>query len=181
MTEDVVLLDSQHRPVGSMDKSQVHGADTPFHLAFSCYIRNLQGEILLTRRSLHKIAWPGVWTNSVCGHPTPGESLPDAVRRRSQYELGLAVEQVNVQIAEFQYRAIDASGIVENEFCPILLASTRQQPVLNPQEVMEFQWVRSDNLLAAISVTPWAFSPWMVEQLQKMAEQNFSLTGTDAQ
>jgi len=180
MTEEVVLLDAQHRPAGTMDKSQVHGAHTPLHLAFSCYIRNAQGEILLTRRSLNKIAWPGVWTNSVCGHPAPGESLPDAVRRRSLHELGLAVEQVHVQIAEFQYCATDASGIVENEFCPIFLAITRQRPILNPQEVMDSQWVTPENLLAAVMATPAVFSPWMVEQLSLMTAGNLSLTGQNS-
>ncbi|ADW76218.1 MULTISPECIES: isopentenyl-diphosphate Delta-isomerase [Rahnella] len=177
MIEEVVLLDGKNQPAGTMDKALVHTGQTPLHLAFSCYIHNDRGEILLTRRALSKVAWPGVWTNSVCGHPLPGESLRAAVCRRCQYELGLSVEQITSLVDEFQYRATDASGIVENEFCPIFAAFTRQLPVPRASEVMDYQWVKPEDLLNSVRATPWAFSPWMVLQLGQITQENLSLLG----
>ncbi|GAA1750648.1 isopentenyl-diphosphate Delta-isomerase [Streptomonospora arabica] len=126
--ERVVLLDGGHRPVGTADKRLVHGPRTPLHLAFSCYVFDPGGRLLVTRRALDKTAWPGVWTNSFCGHPGPGEPMEAALHRRAREELGISLEGVAVLLPEFAYRAADASGIVENEFCPVYRAATRDTP-----------------------------------------------------
>lgn len=163
--EQVVLLDAAHRPIGTADKATVHTADTPLHLAFSCHLFDARGQVLVTRRALGKKTWPGVWTNSVCGHPGPGEAMEDAVRRRAGYELGLDVGTLKLALPEFQYRAVDASGIVENEFCPVYTAVTAGTPVPRAGEVAEFRWVHPADLSAAVTAAPWAFSPWLVGQL----------------
>ena len=77
--EHVILLDKQDKPSGMLEKYAAHTLDTPLHLAFSCWLFNEQGQLLVTRRSLGKKAWPGVWTNSVCGHPQTGETFEQAV------------------------------------------------------------------------------------------------------
>ena len=86
--EHVILLDEQDKPTGMLEKYAAHTLDTPLHLAFSCWLFNEQGQFLVTRRSLSKKAWPGVWTNSVCGHPQQGETFEQAVTRRCHFELG---------------------------------------------------------------------------------------------
>ncbi|TBW57696.1 isopentenyl-diphosphate Delta-isomerase [Marinobacter halodurans] len=172
--EPVVLLDSQHRPIGTAPKATVHTTDTPLHLAFSSYLLNDEGELLLTRRALSKVAWPGVWTNSACGHPLPDEAPADAARRRCRYELGVEIHDVTLLLPDFAYRAQDASGIVENEFCPVFSARCAGDLHLRPSEVMDSRWVSSGDLLTAVAATPWAFSPWMVAQLQRLQAEGIT-------
>jgi isopentenyl-diphosphate delta-isomerase len=76
------------------------------------------GRLLLTRRALTKVSFPGLWTNSVCGHPAPGETDVDTVRRRAARELGMSVYDVLPALPHFRYRACFA-GVVENEICPV--------------------------------------------------------------
>jgi isopentenyl-diphosphate delta-isomerase len=168
-TEDlVVLLDEDGREIGTAPKSSVHGADTSLHLAFSCYVFNERGEVLLTRRALGKKTWPGVWTNSFCGHPAPAETLTDAVHRRAAFELGLDIHGVDLALPLFRYRATDSSGIVENELCPVYLARATADPVPNPDEVMEFTWTDPESLRHSVLASPFAFSPWMVLQMSEL-------------
>ena len=84
--EQVVLVTPDGTPVGVAEKSTVHSTDTPLHLAFSCYLFDERGRVLMTRRALAKATWPGVWTNTCCGHPQPGEPPADAVVRRLHQE-----------------------------------------------------------------------------------------------
>ena len=164
--EMVVLLNAEGKQIGTAPKSTVHGADTRLHLAFSCHVFDPRGRLLVTRRALTKAAWPGVWTNSFCGHPAPGEGLVAAVRRRAEHELGIALDSVEPLLPFFRYRATDATGIVENEICPVYLAVTSHTPRPHPDEVVEHRWVDPDDLAESVRRTPWAFSPWLVLQAQ---------------
>ena len=168
-TERVVLLDDAGTCIGAEHKARVHHERTPLHLAFSCYLFSPdRTQVLITQRAMTKQTWPGVWTNSFCGHPEPGEKTTEAVPRRAQHELGIAIENLRLALPDFRYRAVDASGIVENEICPVYLARTTGEPALNPEEVMDARWVRPADLVTAARLTPWAFSPWMVEQLAQL-------------
>ena len=167
-SEQVVLLDNDGEVVGSADKATVHTAQTPLHLAFSCHVFDSAGQLLVTRRALTKTTWPGVWTNSFCGHPVPGESMEEAIARRASAELGITVRDVKLVLPDFRYRAIDASGIVENEICPVFRAVSTDAVHANPDEVSEWEWVDPTSLTAAASAAPYAFSPWLVWQLQQL-------------
>jgi isopentenyl-diphosphate delta-isomerase len=166
--ELVVLLDERHRRVGVADKAGVHTRDTPLHLAFSCYVLDADGRVLLTRRALDKTTWPGVWTNSCCGHPGPDEDLEAAVRRRVAQELGMRVSGVRSALPDFRYRAVSAEGIVENEFCPVFWALAEDGPVPDPSEVAEYAWTEWSDLVAVAERTPWLLSPWAVEQIPRL-------------
>ncbi len=166
--ELVELLGEDGRVVGTHPKATVHTRDTPLHRAFSVHVRAPDGRLLLTRRSLTKVAWPGVWTNACCGHPAPGESDEEAIRRRLAHELNLpshAVGEARPAIPDFRYRAVDASGVVENEICPVYLAdlliAPHDLPAPNPDEVMDHGWVSWEQLEPALVAMPFAFSPWL--------------------
>ena len=162
-TEDrVVLLSDDGQPIGSALKSEVHHEHTPLHLAFSCYVLDAAGRLLVTRRAWSKTTWPGAWTNSCCGHPGPGEDVEDAVRRRLRQELGLEVSDLHAVLPDFRYRAVMSDGVVENEVCPVYVAHCADPGSLapDPDEVVEHEWVhwarfRDDALSGRREVSPW--------------------------
>jgi isopentenyl-diphosphate delta-isomerase len=167
--ELVVLLDDDARPIGTAAKADVHTTETPLHLAFSCHVQDDAGRILVTRRALGKRTWPGVWTNSFCGHPGPGEDIDDAVVRRARQELGIELDNLQLALPDFRYRAVDASGIVEYEVCPVYVASVRGGVSPDPDEVMDWKWVEEGPLTVAVESAGWAFSPWLALQLPALA------------
>lgn len=169
VTEKVVLLDDTGAAIGEADKATVHTTDTPLHLAFSCHVYDSAGRVLVTRRALGKLTWPGVWTNSFCGHPAPGESIELAIARRAEKELGITIGSLELVLPDFRYRAVDASGIVENEICPVYRAVTTDVPVPNPDEVAEFAWLAPEDLAISVAAAPFAFSPWLGWQLEQLA------------
>lgn len=171
MTDElVVLLDDDLRPASSAAKNVVHGSATPLHLAFSCYVQDAGGRLLMTRRALSKSAWPGVWTNSCCGHPAPDEQIEVAVRRRVRHELGLAISQLRCVLPDFRYRATDPAGMVENEICPVFVALAQDQPEPNPAEVMDWRWADWSAVSSLAAAAPWALSPWCVLQLEQLEQ-----------
>lgn len=166
--ENVVLLDEHGHPIGAASKSSVHTTETPLHLAFSCYVLDGIGRVLITRRSLSKRTWPGVWSNSFCGHPRPSETLVDALHRHAEHELGLMLVNMEIVLPVFRYRATDASGVVENEICPVYIALAASKVRMNPEEVIEHTWVEPLDLGEAIRLTPQVFSPWLARQAELM-------------
>ncbi|MEO6997097.1 MAG: isopentenyl-diphosphate Delta-isomerase [Terracoccus sp.] len=163
-SEQVVLLADDGSAIGTAAKSGVHHATTPLHLGFSCYLFDHDGELVVTRRANDKATFPGVLTNTVCGHPAPGESLVDAVRRRAHRELGIAVEDVidvRLVLADFAYRA-EMNEVVENELCPVLVARLREGAPVEP-DAAEVGWhgrvdwagFAADVIAGRVEVSPW--------------------------
>jgi isopentenyl-diphosphate delta-isomerase len=135
--DNVVLLDAAGVVIGEASRAAVHTTTTPRHLGFSLYLFDDAGRLLITRRALGKRTWPGVWTNTCCGHPRPGEEFAAAIERRLWDELGMAAGELTCVLPDFGYTATDASGVVENESCPVFesrLASPRSAVSPNPAE-----------------------------------------------
>lgn len=169
VTEQVVLLTESGEAAGVTPKATVHTTDTPLHLAFSCYLFNTDGQLLLTRRALAKPTWPGVWTNSCCGHPAPGENLGAAVVRRLQRELNVTVPEVTLVLPRFRYRAVMTNGMVENEMCPVFRAFTDTDASPAPDEVDDAQWVDWASLVDEVLAGRRAISPWCLDQITELA------------
>ncbi|MGJ9421281.1 isopentenyl-diphosphate Delta-isomerase [Aeromicrobium sp. CF3.5] len=178
-SEQVVLLDEDGHAIGTADKAGVHGPDTPLHLAFSCYVFDSQHRLLLTQRAWHKVTWPGEWTNSVCGHPAPGEPFIAAVGRRARQELGITLTDVRLIAPSFRYRCTMADGTVENEMCPVFVAFTTDEVRPDPAEVAAHAWVpwatfRDDVLSGHTTV-----SPWCVSQVAELPERPYEAPAAD--
>ncbi|MGP9539992.1 isopentenyl-diphosphate Delta-isomerase [Brachybacterium sp. AOP43-C2-M15] len=163
--DHVVLLEEDGRPRGLAPRATVHTEATPLHLAFSCHLVRPDGRVLLTRRALTKRTWPGVWTNSFCGHPRRHETMEQAITRYAQRELDLEIRALRAVLPDFRYRAADASGLVENEVCPVFVAEPVGGPRPSPDEVAELRWVDPADLDRLVEIAPWALSPWAVAQL----------------
>jgi isopentenyl-diphosphate Delta-isomerase len=172
-TESVVLLDEDGHAIGTTDKRSVHHDDTPLHLAFSCYLFDADGHVLVTRRALHKHTWPGVWTNACCGHPAPGEGLEDAVRRRVGQELGVELDDLRLLLPEFRYRA-EMDGVVENEMCPVFVARVTQPLRPDPDEVAEVGWEPWSSFRAGVVDGTRPVSPWCRDQVALLPEDPLS-------
>jgi isopentenyl-diphosphate delta-isomerase type 1 len=164
----VVLLDARGRPVGTARKSEVHGPATPFHLGFSCYVVRADGRTLITQRSSRKRTWPGVWTNSCCGHPRLGERLDEAVSRHLRDELGLEPTRMKLVIPDFTYRAVMHDGTVEHELCPVVVAEVAGEPAPDEAEVERVEWLPWSELVDRATRAPGSLSPWAVEQIAQL-------------
>ncbi len=169
--ERIVLVDEQGRAIGSAEKWSSHHARTPLHLAFSCYVFDDDGAFLVTRRALPKKIWPGVWTNSVCGHPGVGESMYDAIHRRLDYELGMRGRDIRIVLPRHIYRAPPFRGIVEHEFCPVFVARAASVPDPNPLEVGACAWVDWDSFVRAAEADEEdRYSWWCKNQLRDLKD-----------
>jgi len=167
--ELVVLVDERGQPTGTAEKWSSHHASTPLHLAFSCYVFDAGGAFLATRRALTKKVWPGVWSNTVCGHPAPGESFPDAIQRRLGYELGMTACDIDVVLPDHSYRAPSFQGIVENEFCPVFVAHEASDTRPNPVEVEECAWMDWEEFVRrAQEDASDTYSWWCKNQLREL-------------
>jgi isopentenyl-diphosphate delta-isomerase len=166
--ESVVLLDEAGHASGTADKMAVHHDHTPLHLAFSCYLFNQAGQLLLTRRAESKVTFPGVWTNTCCGHPQPGEPMPGSVLRRLRDELGIVAATLTLVLPRFRYQARMDNGVLENELCPVYAAYADQLPAPDPQEVAEVRWVDWEEFCAAVRGGRQLVSPWCAMQLAEL-------------
>ena len=154
----IVMVDEEDRPTGTARKIPAHDGDTKRHRAFSVFLFNGKGELLLQQRALTKKTWPGVWSNSCCGHVMLHESVEKAARRRLKHELGLRVGELHLVLPHFRYRA-QKDGIVENEICPVLVGITSTQPEPNKDEVNDLKWVDWKTFVSEVSDRANGYSP----------------------
>ena len=157
--DKIVFVDEENKAIGTGDKLPSHTNDTKLHRAFSVFLFNQKGEFLMQQRALSKKTWPGVWSNSCCGHVMLHESVDDAARRRIKFELGVTGIDLSVAVPKFQYRA-EKDGIVENEICPVLIGRVTEEPRPNPDEIETIRWVNWNAFVASLDDPVTDISPW---------------------
>jgi isopentenyl-diphosphate delta-isomerase len=171
MREKIVFVDKNGQPTGEVGpKLESHTANTKLHLAFSCYVfRKSDNAFLLTQRALSKKVWPGVWTNSFCGHPLPNESMEDAIRRRANFELGITtLTDISCVLPNYRYTTPPYNGIIENEFCPVFVAYIVDEPNPNPDEVEAYRWITWPEYVAMLREQPDQMSYWAKDQYTQL-------------
>lgn len=156
--EQVVLVDADDRPVGIGGKQSVH-VDGALHRAFSIFVFNRAGELLLQRRAGSKYHSAGLWTNTCCGHPRPSESLEAAAARRLQEEMGFACELERA--FQFRYRAQLDNGLIEHEIDHVFLGRSDAEPRPNPEEVSDYSWRSPAHLSDDLARHPERYSYWL--------------------
>ena len=158
-SDELILVDEHDKPVGFAPKLAAHQNGGRLHRAFSIFIFNAAGEMLLQCRAAGKYHFGGLWTNACCSHPRRGQSTIDAAHLRLREEFGFDTELT--ERFTFTYRATDhASGLTEHEFDHVFTGRFDGQPKPNPGEIGEWKWVRPSELLADVKARPEAYTPW---------------------
>ncbi|MDB5985854.1 MAG: isopentenyl-diphosphate delta-isomerase [Nevskia sp.] len=156
--EPLILVDPQDREIGFLPKADAHVGHGTLHRAFSLFVFDPQGRVLLQQRAAGKRLWPQFWSNTCCSHPRRGEDMESAIHRRLEEELGFECELRF--LFKFQYQAqFDADG-AENELCWVYAGHSDAAPKVNANEIAALRYVAPDALDAEIEAQPAAFTPW---------------------
>ncbi|MDY0001164.1 MAG: isopentenyl-diphosphate Delta-isomerase [Polyangia bacterium] len=168
--EPLILVDEEDRELGYSEKWECHRGEGLLHRAFSIFLFNGRGEVLLQQRSDEKPLWPLVWSNACCSHPRRGESLEGATRRRLLEELGVQTEIERVFSFSYHARWRDVGS--ERELCHVYLGTWDGEVEVNPREVAEIRWVSSADLDEEIARAPEDLSPWMKLEWSRLKEEH---------
>jgi isopentenyl-diphosphate delta-isomerase len=164
--EELILVDADDRVRGYASKAACHDGQGNLHRAFSLFVFNTEGALLLQQRSPGKRLWPGYWANSCCSHPRRGESLAEATQRRLLQEMGMRCELR--YLFKFEYQA-DYHGLgAEHELCSVYVGQTAAPVQANRSEVAAWRFVSPTALDAEMVAQPEHFTPWLKLEWQRL-------------
>lgn len=167
--EELILVDAEDNETGYLSKADCHDGEGILHRAFSLFLFNERGELLLQQRSASKRLWPGFWSNSICSHPRRGESMRVATRRRLQDELNLDTELEYVY--KFVYQADFAAAGAENELCHVYLGRVAAGLKPNEREIAAVRFMRPDVLEKEFDESAALYTPWFRMEWQSLTNE----------
>ena len=159
----VVIVNKNGEELGKEEKLRAHQLGK-LHLAFSVFIFNKKGELLLQRRSLGKYHSAGLWSNTCCSHPRPGFNIKEEAVRRLKEEMGIEAELK--EIFSFIYKA-KVEKLIEYEFDHIFLGKFNGEPKINKKEVGDWRWASFSELKRDIRKNPQKYTPWFKKIIKK--------------
>jgi len=165
MQENVILVDEKDNEVGTEEKLTAH-KEAKLHRAFSIFVLNDKGELMLQRRALTKYHCGGLWTNTCCGHPRPEESLEKATHRRLGEEMGFDCQLE--KIMETTYKVTFDNDLTEYEYLHVFRGISDNDPTLNPDEAVEYKWMSLKDIKKDIEKNPKKYTPWFKMLLPKI-------------
>jgi isopentenyl-diphosphate delta-isomerase len=162
----VELVDNTGRAVGSCSVAEAHTPPGRQHRAFSVFLQDAEGRLLLQQRAEVKTRFAGRWSNTCCGHPAPGEAVVDGASKRLADEMGLTASLTEVGV--YAYQAGDAaSGRIEYEWDHVVIGRLNGEvPAPDPAEVSDYTWIEPERLWVAIVETPDLYTPWLAGVLR---------------
>ena len=163
--EYVVLVDESDHQIGLMEKQAAH-IEPHLHRAFSVFIFNSKGELLMQQRALSKYHSPGLWTNTCCSHPRDGETLAEATSRRLLEEMGMTCKMHEVYT--FIYKAPVGQGLTEHEFDHVWIGQSDDIPEINREEVEAWKYMSLNDLKEDIHVHPELYTEWFKITFEEM-------------
>ncbi|QEM82258.1 isopentenyl-diphosphate Delta-isomerase [Halomonas binhaiensis] len=167
MEEKIILIDNDDNPIGAEEKLKVHQLGL-LHRAFSIFIFDSNGRLMLQRRALHKYHSAGLWTNTCCSHPRWGEATDDAATRRLREEMGFITNLLRVD--SILYHAKVPGGLIEHEFDHIYIGLFDGSPKLNPDEADTWKWISISELFHEESTNPDQFTAWLTIIVRKIGK-----------
>ena len=167
--EELILVDDQDNEIGFRSKADCHDGDGVLHRAFSLFLFNDEGHLLLQQRSEQKRLWPGYWSNSCCSHPRRGESLSIATMRRLDDELNVAADLESIY--HFTYQANFGEAGSENELCHVFLGNLGGSVRPNDNEIESIRYVLADELDGELAESPGRFTPWFKQEWRTLREE----------
>lgn len=168
----LIAVDEEDRPIGPISREQCHRGEGRLHRAFSVFLTDHDGRVLLQQRSAGKRLWPGAWSNSCCSHPRWGEEdLAESARGRVMEELRLALPQAPRRLFGFVYHAHDGHAGSEHEYCHVYHSVIEHiMPRPDPDEVQALRWLSPDALDDELAKHPAAYSPWLHLEWPRLRE-----------
>ena len=167
--EPLILVDADDNILGYQDKLSCHFDDGVLHRAFSIFIFNSAGEVMMQKRSDQKMLWPMFWSNSCCSHPRKGESYEIATQRRLKEELGIETELK--YLFKFQYQAKFKDVGSENELCSVYIGKSDEQISVNDNEIAEWKFFTIDELNQRLEKNSSAFTPWFKMEWERIQKE----------
>ena len=156
--EPLILVDEADREIGHLSKGACHDGDGVLHRAFSLFVFNSSGELLLQQRAAERRLWPRFWSNSCCSHPRRGETMEVATERRLAQELGMASTVHHLFTFQYQAPYLDLGS--ENEVCWVFAGLSNSTPRPNIHEIADVRWITADDLDREFRTRPEVFTPW---------------------
>jgi len=157
ITDQLILVDEQDNPIGTCEKMEAHRQGL-LHRAFSVFIFDAQGRMLLQQRALSKYHSGGLWTNACCSHPFPKEDNLAAASRRLKEELGFTTSLIKA--FDFYYRSVFDNGLIEHEFDHVFVGHYDGELVVNPQEVMDYCFLSFEQIENQLDTRPDRYTEW---------------------